>query len=79
MAMNVEVYQALKSAIGAENAAVVASALPPAGDLATKADLTGAIAGVKAESARTLRWVFTLFVPVWAGTSGTLVAVLLRY
>lgn len=49
--MNVQVYEALKDAIGAENATVVANALPPAGDLPTKHDFTGAIAGVKAEIA----------------------------
>jgi hypothetical protein len=94
MAMsNVELYEALKGSIPEAAARMIAEHFPPSRDLATTHDLarmgeslraemqTGfaSLRGeIHAESARTMRWMLTFFIPVWAGTWGTVVAVLLR-
>ena len=90
MAMsNVELYEALKGSIPEAAARVIAENFRPAGELATRHDLellrsemhTG-FAAVREEihesSASTMRWMLTFFIPVWAGSWGTVAAVLLK-
>lgn len=92
MTTHVELYEALKPSVGADAARMIADVVPPAGDLATKADIAEVrleIAGVRVEVAglradmaaqweRAHRWLLGLFVPLWAGTFATLVALVLK-
>jgi hypothetical protein len=68
---------------------MIAEAFHPADELATKSDLAllqgevrAVFADLRAEihksSASTMRWMLTFFIPVWAGTWATVVAVLLK-
>ena len=90
MVSKVQLYEALRSKIGEEAAAMVAESVPQPGDLATKADLAEVradFAGLRAEfsefraelkgvEARLMRWMLTFFVPLWLGVYGTLIALL---
>lgn len=86
---NVELYEALKGSIPEDAARMIAEAYHPARDLATKHDLAEirgemreGFSGLRGEihksSASTMRWMLTFFIPVWAGTWATVVAVLLK-
>lgn len=63
---------------------MIAEVVPPARELATKSDIAGVnerIARVEAKvdsMARLQQWMVAFFVPVWAGTFGTLIAVVLK-
>jgi len=90
---NVELYEALKPTVGEEAARLMATVIPPAENLATKdhiaevkleiANVNVRVANVetKIESAtkELMRWMLVLVIPVWAGTWGTVVAVLLKH
>jgi hypothetical protein len=85
MAMtNVELYEALKRSIPEEAARLIAEGYPRAADQATKADISGVlaeIAGLRGEIkavARVQNWMLGLFVPLFAGTWGTVIAVVLK-
>lgn len=100
MAMtNVELYEALRRTIPEEAARMIAEVVPPARDLATKADLSelraemhagfadlrgqiaDGLAGLRGDLAavsRLQQWMLGFFVPVWVGTFGTLIAVVLK-
>jgi len=90
MAMtNVELYEALRGSIPDSAARMIAEAFHPAHELATKSDLAELRGEMRAgfatlqgeihkSSASTMRWMLTFFIPVWAGTWGTVAAVLLK-
>jgi hypothetical protein len=71
MLTNVRLYEALKSHVGEEAAEMIAEVVPPAQNLATKED----IAVLKGDL---LKWMIALFVPVWIGTYGTIIAIVLK-
>ncbi len=91
--LNIELYEALKKTpVGEEAARMIASVVPAGENVATKLDIAAVkldiaavenrIAEVRTEihasSSRTIRWMLAFFIPVWAGTWGTVVAVLLK-
>jgi allophanate hydrolase subunit 1 len=93
MAMrNIALYEALKAPVGEEAARMIAEVVPAAEDLSTKLDIAAVhidiarleklIAETRGEihasTNRTIRWMLTFFIPVWAGTWATVVAVLLK-
>lgn len=89
MATNVELYEALKPSVGQDAARMIAEVVPPTRDLALRSDVAALRADTReefarirgemhAETNRTLRWIFAFFIPVWAGTWGTVVAILLK-
>ena len=91
---NVELYEALRGQLGEEAARLIANVVPVAEDLATKSELREEVAGLRAEmhegfamvrteiersSKETMRWMLTFFVPLWLGTWGSLLAVVLKH
>ncbi len=89
MAMtNVELYEALKGTIPDNAARMIAEAYHPARELATRTDLAklelatrtdlAKLEGKIDSIARLQQWMIAFFIPVWAGTFGTLVAVVLK-
>jgi len=80
---HVELYEALKGPVGEKAAKLIAEVVPPAEELATKADLREGLATVRAEmhalNTSNVRWMLTFFIPVWAGTWATFIAILLKH
>jgi hypothetical protein len=90
MTTNVELYEALKPTVGADAARMIAEIIPPGRDVALKSDIDSLRSEMRegfakvrgemhAESTRTIKWFLGVFVPILAGTWGTMVAVLLKY
>ena len=87
---NIELYEALKrTPVGEEAARMIAAVVPSAENVATKLDIaqvqmqltkseTSLRAEIQAASVRNIRWMLAFFIPVWAGTWGTVVAILLK-
>lgn len=88
MAMtNVELYEALKGSIPERAARMIAEAFHPAQELVTKSDLVQARSELQIQitqlqgevrSLPTMRWMLGMFVPVWMGVWGTVIAVILK-
>jgi septal ring factor EnvC (AmiA/AmiB activator) len=116
---HVELYEALKPVVGEVAARLMANVIPPAENLATKADVADSTYALKSEIAAfrtevkdeistfrtevkdeiaelgkeilrldtkieasgkdTMRWMLGFFIPVWAGTWATVIAVLLKH
>lgn len=74
MAMTNVEHEALRRTILEEAARMIAEVVPPARDLATKADLRDGLAALS----RRQQWMLGFFVPVWVATFGTLIAVVLK-
>jgi hypothetical protein len=82
---NVEFYEALKRSNPEEAARLIAGVVAPTHELATKLDIAGVnekIAELRVEiqkvSASTMGWMLAFFIPVWAGTWATVIAVVLK-
>lgn len=75
---HVELYEALKPTVGAEAARMIAEVVPPAVDVATKSDIESLRGEIHAESSRTIKWMLGFFIPVWAGTWATVIAVIVK-
>ena len=80
MATNIEVYEALRralgsSAVGEEAAKVVAESIPQRDELATKADIHMLKQEMSELKADMRGWMLSFFVPLWIGVYGTLAAV----
>ncbi|HYZ93954.1 MAG TPA: hypothetical protein VFA34_16400 [Actinomycetota bacterium] len=82
---NVELYEALKGSIPEEAARMIAEVVPPARDLATKLDIAEVkreVTELRAEmhlsATRTIQWILGVTVPLFVGTWGSVVAVLLK-
>ncbi len=78
MVTNVELYEALKPTIGEQAAKMIAEVVPPTRDLATRTDLAQLETKIQAETTRTIKWIVGVMVPMFVGTWGTTIAVLLR-
>lgn len=85
MAMsNVELYEALKGSIREAAARMIAEVVPPSRELATKTDIANVLTelavlrGEVKSIARLQQWMLGFFVPLWVGTFGTVVAVVLK-
>jgi hypothetical protein len=82
---HVELYKALVPHVGQEAAQMIADAVPPASNIATKDDVYAVKEDVHAvsEKVQTLRadffrWGLAAVLPVWIAVWGTLVAQLLQ-
>jgi hypothetical protein len=104
---HVELYEAIKPFVGEAGARMIAEVVPPAGDLARKADVDllrsdlelleartreefAKVRGeireqgaelrglMHAENTRTIKWILGFTIPLWAGTWGTVVGLLLK-
>lgn len=79
---NVELYEVLRGQLSEKAARMIAEAFHPAQELARKSDLDLLESNIRVEihrsSASTMRWMLTFFIPVWAGTWATVVAVLVK-
>ena len=83
---NVELYEALKPTVGEDAARLMASVVPAAENLATRDDVARVELKVstletkiEASTKELMRWMLVMFVPVWAGVWGTVVAVILKH
>jgi hypothetical protein len=75
---NVELYEALRERVGEDAARMIAEVVPPAAEMATKHDIARLSDQIKDSQVSTLRWMVGLFIPVWAGTWATVVAVIIK-
>lgn len=79
MDSNIELYEALKGYLGGEAARLIAEAVPPKAELATKTDIQLEIEKLRTDFAEfkadMRRWMLAFFVPLWVGVYGTLAAV----
>ncbi len=75
---NVELYEALRGSVGEDAARLIAEVVPAAEQLATKQDIAELHTAIQRSSKETMRWMLTFFVPVWLGTWGTILAIVLK-
>lgn len=83
---NLELYEVLKRSMDEEAARMLAEALPPAGDVATKGDIEGAVIRLEGRlnerfaqlETRMMRWIVVFFVPLWVTILGAVVTIALR-
>jgi len=84
---HVQLYEALKPTLGEDAARLMAEVVPPAENLATKADLAEQFSRaweefakvrteMHAETNRTIRWMMGFLISAWVGSFGSLVAIL---
>ena len=84
---HVQLYEALKPTVGEDAARLMAEVVPPAENLATKADIADVVAHMNeqfakvrtemhAETNRTIRWMMGFLISAWVGSFGSLVAIL---
>ena len=71
MATHVELYKALEPHVGQEAAQMIADAVPPAANIATKED-------IQALRGDIFKWGLAFFVPLWLGVWGTLAALAIQ-
>jgi hypothetical protein len=82
VATHVELYKALEPYVGQEAAQMIADAVPPAANIATKDDLQTAVhelsEKVQMLRADFFRWGLAAVLAIWIAVWGTLVAQLLQ-
>jgi hypothetical protein len=82
VATHVELYKALEPHVGQEAAQMIADAVPPAANIATKEDLNAVARALKEDilTARAdfFKWGLAAVLPIWIAVWGTLVAQLLQ-
>lgn len=77
MATNIEIYEALKGAVGEDAARIRAEAIPQRDELATKSDLQLLRTDLAEFKADMRGWMLTFFVPLWIGVYATLGALVI--
>lgn len=83
---DLELYEVLKRSMDEEAARMPAEALPPAGNIATKDDVEGAVERLESRmierfaqlETRMMRWILTFFVPLWVTILAAIVTIALR-
>ena len=82
MTTHVELYKALEPYVGQDAAQLIADAVPPAANIATKDDIRVAVHELseKIQTARAdvFKWGLAAVLPIWLAVWGTLVAQLLQ-
>ncbi len=74
MTTHVELYRALEPHVGPQAAQMIADAVPPAADIATKEGIANVIAEIRSLEAKIFRWGLAMFAPVW----GAMIAIVIR-